>query len=269
MAGTSQINANGISINYLIEGDGPLVTLSHSLACDLSMWDEQAQALTAHGYRVLRFDTRGHGNTRAPEGEYTLEQLAQDLQGLLTGLGVTQTHFAGLSMGGMIGQVFALKYPGVFQSLVLCDTASRFPPEAAPLWRGRIDIARSKGMEALVIPTLERWFTAPFREANTAVVSRIAKSIRDTPVAGYCGCCAAIPAINVTDQLHNIKCPVLVICGEQDPGTPVAMAREIHAAIPGSELCLLPQAAHLSNLEQPDKFNAALLGFLDKVANKA
>ncbi len=125
------ITTNGIDIHYTLEGEGPTVTMSHSLGCKLTMWDEQARAL-AQRYRVLRFDTRGHGQTSAPTGAYTLEQLADDLYGLLTELGIAQTHFVGLSMGGMIGQVFALKHPHMVRSLALCDTTSRVPPDSWP-----------------------------------------------------------------------------------------------------------------------------------------
>ena len=120
---------NGIEINYTIEGQGPWVVMSHSLACDHSMWDEQVRLLKSH-YRVLRFDTRGHGGSGAPDGAYTLDMFAEDLLGLLDGLSVEAPHFIGLSMGGMIGMTFALKYPKRFRSLVLCDTSSRLPPEA-------------------------------------------------------------------------------------------------------------------------------------------
>jgi pimeloyl-ACP methyl ester carboxylesterase len=119
-----------IDINYEIEGNGPWLTMSHSLACNLNMWDPQMPALTKK-FRVLRYDTRGHGQSSAPAGEYTLEQLADDVKGLLDALKIKQTHWAGLSMGGMIGQTFALKYPGLFQSMVLADTTSRRPPDAA------------------------------------------------------------------------------------------------------------------------------------------
>jgi 3-oxoadipate enol-lactonase len=126
-----KIAANGIQVNYQVEGDGPWVVMSHSLACSLAMWTPQIAALRSR-YRVLAFDTRGHGASDAPAGAYTLEQLADDLHGLLAALKVERPHFVGLSMGGMIGMTYALKYPGVFRSLVLCDTTSRFPPEAAP-----------------------------------------------------------------------------------------------------------------------------------------
>ena len=262
-----KLKANGIEINYEIEGDGPVVTFSHSLACNLSMWDEQARALKGR-YRVLRFDTRGHGQTSAPAAAYSLDQLADDLKGLLDGLGVATTHFVGLSMGGMVGQVFALKHPAMVQSLVLCDTTSRYPAAAASIWEERIKTVGVKGMEPMVAPTLERWFTAPFRARRKDLIEKVGAMIRSTPAAGYVGCCHAIPKINVTDRLKEVRCPALVIVGEEDPGTPVDMARELHAAMPGAELAILSRASHLSNLEQPGEFNRALGGFLDKVSGR-
>ena len=260
-----KLSANGIDINYLIEGEGPWLTMSHSLACNLHMWDEEAKRLSKR-YKVLRYDTRGHGASSAPAGAYTLELLADDLHGLLRALGVQSTHFVGLSMGGMIGQTFALKYPGVFKSLALCDTSSRYPAEAAGLWADRIKTVQAQGMEPLVEPTLARWLTESFRKSNAGVVAKVAAMIRSTPVPGYVGCCNAIPKINLTDKLGEIRCPTVVIVGKDDAGTPVSMAQDIHQAIPGSELVVIDSAAHLSNLEQPEAFNRALAAFLDKVA---
>lgn len=259
-----ETTVNGNKINYEIAGAGPWLTLSHSLACDLHMWDEQMDALTKK-YKVLRYDTRGHGKSTAPQGAYTLDQLADDVQGLLTSLGIERTHWAGLSMGGMIGQTFALKYPGVFQSMVLADTTSRYPAEAAGVWQDRINTAQTKGMDAVVDGTLARWFTEPYRKTKPPAVEHVAKSIRSTPVAGFVGCCHAIPKINLTHRLKEIDCPTLVIVGEQDPGTPVSMAREIHEGKPGSELVIIPSAAHLSNIEQPQAFTRAMLEFLGNV----
>ena len=255
--------ANGIEINYEIHGKegAPWLALSHSLACSVRMWDPQIEALKSE-YRILAFDTRGHGATEAPKGAYTLDLLADDLYFLLKELKITATHFCGLSMGGMIGQTFALKYPGVFKTLTLADTTSRYPAEAWPLWQDRIKTAQTKGMEPLAQPTLERWFTEPFRKSNPAAVDGIRKLIVSTPVAGYAGCCNAIPQINLTARLKEIKCPILVIVGADDPGTPPAMAREIHANAPGSKLVVLPSAAHLANLEQPEGFTRALREFL-------
>jgi 3-oxoadipate enol-lactonase len=255
--------ANGIQINYEVHGKegAPWLVLGHSLACSVRMWNPQVAALKDR-YRILAYDSRGHGASEAPPGPYTLELLADDLFFLLKELKITAAHYCGLSMGGMIGQTFALKYPGALRTLTLADTTSRYPAEAWPLWQERIKIAETKGMEPLAQPTLERWFTGPFRKSNAAAVDAIRQLIVATPVAGYAGCCHAIPKINVTARLKEIKCPILVIVGADDPGTPVAMAQEIHANAPGSKLVVLPQAAHLANLEQPAGFSRALGDFL-------
>ena len=263
-----KISANGIEINYQVEGEGPVVTFSHSLACSLAMWDEQVAALRGR-YRVLRYDTRGHGGTSAPAGAYSLEQLAADLQALLGALGITETHFVGLSMGGMIGQVYALQHPQVVKSLVLCDTTSRYPAAAGAIWEERIRTTEAKGMGPHVEPTLGRWFTAPFRARRKDMMARVGALIASTPPQGYIGCFHAIPKINVTDRLGGVTCPALVIVGEEDPGTPVEMARDIHTALPAAELAILRSASHLSNLEQPEEFNRVLLRFLDKASGQS
>jgi 3-oxoadipate enol-lactonase len=260
-----KIKTNGIEINCVIEGAGPWVTMSHSLACNLSMWDPQMQSLTKH-YKVLRFDTRGHGASSAPEGAYTLEQMADDVHGLFAALHIKRTHWVGLSMGGMIGETYALKYPGVFQSMVLADTTSRRPPNAEQMWGERVHMARDQGMAALVEGTLGRWFTEPYRKAHPDVMARIGNDIRNTPVDGFAGCCAAIAKIDLLDRLKEIDCPALVIVGDQDHGTPPEMARQIHANLRGSELLIIPSAAHLSNVEQPAVFNKALVEFLGRAA---
>ena len=259
-----KIKANGIQIEYDVQGEGPWVVMSHSLACASAMWDEQAQALKGK-YKVLRFDTRGHGGSDAPAEAYTLDMLADDLHGLLGKLGVGSPHFVGLSMGGMIGMTYALKYPRAFKSLVLCDTSSRIPPEAKPVWAERIQIATERGMEPLVEPTLKRWFTEPFLAKRSSLIERVADMIRKTPARGYVGCCHAIPQIDLTGKLGAITCPVQVIVGDKDVGTPVAMSEAIHRAIPSSELVIIADASHLSNLEQPAAFNAALLKFLGRL----
>lgn len=254
---------NGIQTYYELHGreGAPWLVLGHSLACSVRMWDPQIEALKGR-YRILAYDTRGHGASDAPAGPYTLDMLADDLAALLKAVGATNPHFCGLSMGGMIGQTFALKYPGVLRSLVLADTTSRYPAEAAAVWAERIRTAQTKGMEPLAQPTLERWFTAPFRQNHPETVDAIRQLIVATPVAGYAGCSAALPKINTTARLKDIGVPILVIVGEQDGGTPPAMAREIHENAPGSTLVVLPQAAHLANLEQPEAFTRALDGFL-------
>jgi 3-oxoadipate enol-lactonase len=259
--------ANGITVNYALEGaaSAPVVIVSHSLAAHLGMWEPQMAALS-RSFRVLRYDTRGHGGTQVPVDAYTLQQLADDALGLLDTLGIDRAHWLGLSLGGMVGQTLALRAPNRLRSLVLCDTTSRVAPEARALWESRIRTAEAQGMEPLVEPTIERWFTAPFRQRRPEVVDRVRTMIRETDPRGYAGCCHAIAALDLTDRLPAIRLPTLVVVGEDDPGTPVAAARTIHEHIKDSELAILPSAAHLSNLEQPEAFNNAVLTFLGRVA---
>lgn len=262
-----RLTANGIHMHYTLNGpaSAPVVTLSHSLATNLAMWEPQASALAAR-YRVLRYDTRGHGGTDAPSGPYSLDQLAEDAVALLRALGVERTHFVGLSMGGMIGQVLALTHPETLRSLILCDTSSRVPPEAKPVWDERIRMAESHGMEPHVEPTLGRWFTAPFASKSPETVESVRAMIRETKPQGYVGCCHAIKALDLTDRLSAITVPTLIVVGEDDPGTPVAASRAIHERIRGSELAVLKSASHLSNIEQPETFTKALLDFLGRRA---
>ena len=259
--------ANGINMHYALEGpeSAPVVTLSHSLATDFSMWDPQVAVLKS-GYRVLRYDTRGHGGTDAPEGPYTLEQMAEDIKALLQTLGIPRTHFMGLSMGGMIAQVLALKYPSLLRSLILCDTSSRIPEEALPVWEERFELAQKQGMDSLVEPTMERWFTASFRREPLPVLDKIRGMIRVTPLKGYLGCSRAIMGLNLTERLSEIALPTLIVVGEEDPGTPVSASQAIHEQINGSELVILKSAAHLSNIEQQQAFNTAVLDFLKRWA---
>jgi 3-oxoadipate enol-lactonase len=260
-----KIRANGIEMHYVMDGPerAPVVTLSHSLATTLAMWEPQARAL-ARRYRVLRYDTRGHGGTEAPAGAYSLDLLAEDARALLAALGITRTHWIGLSMGGMIGQTLALSSPALFATLALCDTSSRVPPEARPTWDERIATAESKGMEPLVEPTIARWFTPPFIAAHPEVVDPVRAMIRATSPRGYAGCCHALKVLDLTDRLGAIRMPTVVIVGEDDPGTPVAASRSIHEHIADSELVIIKSAAHLSNLEQPDTFTQTLTGFLGR-----
>jgi 3-oxoadipate enol-lactonase len=257
-----KIRANGIEQYYTAEGAGPWLVMSHSLACDSAMWGEQAELL-AKRFKVLRYDTRGHGRSDAPAGPYTLDMLADDAKGLLDALGVREAHWIGISMGAMIGQTLALKHPGVLKSLVLADTTSRNPPEAWPMWKERIEVAEAKGMEAVVESTLARWFTEPYRKARADRIRPIADMIRATPVAGYVGCCHAIPKIDLTARLKEIRVPVLAVTGAEDAAAPGT--RTIHENLPGSEFVVIPAASHISNIEQPEAFNQALTRFYNRI----
>ena len=256
------ISANGITVNYRLEGpdDGPVVMLSNSLMSNLFMWDAQMPAL-ARRYRVLRYDNRGHGATEGTPPPYSIDLLVDDARALLDALNIASVHFVGLSLGGMIGQLLAVRHPTLLKSLVLCDTSSHMPPE--PLWEDRIRTAEDKGLEAMAPAAIERWFTAPFHERGAAEIDRIGRMIRTTGLAGYVGCCRAIQAMDQTAILSAITTPTLIVVGANDPATPVAASEIIHRAIAGSELVVLDDAAHLANIEQPEAFNRAVIAFLE------
>jgi 3-oxoadipate enol-lactonase len=255
---------NGIETYYELHGKegAPWLAFSHSLACSVRMWDPQIAAFKDR-FRILVYDTRGHGQSAAPKGPYSLEALTDDLHALLKTLNIARTHFVGLSMGGMIGQVFSLKYPAIFDRMVLADTGHTQTPETLKQWQERIQTAETKGMQPLVQPTIERWFTPPFRNSEPA--RKIAAIIEKTPVAGYVGCCHAISKLNTTARLKDIKRPVLAIAGEQDAAAPGT--RYVGENIPGAKLVMIPQAAHIANLEQAETFNRALRDFLSSPAS--
>ncbi|MDO8787470.1 MAG: 3-oxoadipate enol-lactonase [Sulfuritalea sp.] len=259
------VRVNDIDVRYQVEGRGPWIALSHSLSCDLTMWDELAVAL-APTFTVLRYDTRGHGGTglasSAPDGAYSFAQLTADITGLLDALNIERTHFVGLSLGGMIGQHLALSAPQRLNKLVIASSTSRIPPQASPLWDERIRLVRAQGCAAMVEGTLGRWFTPGFRAARPELMQRIGSLIAATPVAGYVGCAEAIRHLDITPQLAAIRTPTLVVAGEDDPGTPPAMSAVIAAAIPGARLETIASASHLSCLEQPEAFRRLLAGFL-------
>lgn len=265
-----KIRLDGTGVNYSLEGpaEAPVVTLSHALAANLSMWDPLMSALTPR-YRVLRYDTRGHGGTDAPAGPYSLELLADDARSLLHALGIERTFFIGLSMGSMIGQLLALTHPEMLRGLILCEASSRTSPEMKAVWDERIRVAQIQGMEAHVEPTIDRWFTAPFKERRRDVVDPVRAMIRATPPEGYIGCIRAIQGLDLLDRLGSIRLPTLLIVGEADPASPVASSRAMHERIAGSELVVLKSAAHLANAEQPDAFNRAVTAFLERVGSGA
>ncbi len=255
--------ANGIDVTYHMEGPegAPVVMLSHSLATSLEMWQPQAELLRPD-FRVLRYDSRGHGGTAAAGGDYTIDMLVEDAHALMLTLDIRRVHFMGLSMGGMVGQGLAVAYPDAVASLILASTTSQVPAEARPVWDERIRLAEAEGMEAHVEATVERWFTAPFRAERQDVIDAVRAMIRATPVAGFVGCCRAIRQLHLTEAIGAIVAPTLILVGEEDQGTPVAAARLIHEAIAGSRLTVIEAASHLLNMERPAVFDAAVAAFL-------
>jgi 3-oxoadipate enol-lactonase len=248
-----------VPLHHVVDGDGPVVMLGASLGTDLSMWDALAADL-ARDHRVVRFDTRGHGGSPVPTGGYTLGQLAADVVALADTLAVDRFAYVGLSLGGAIGQVLALEHADRLTSLVLCCTAPVFGDPAT--WSGRADLVRREGVESLVGPTSQRWFTETFRAEHPAEVDRVMGLFRATPPEGYAGCCDALAAYDVTDRLGRIAAPTRVVVGAEDPTCTPEVGRSMVAAIRDADLVVIDDAAHIANVARPAEFRSAVRGHL-------
>ncbi|MES2496570.1 MAG: 3-oxoadipate enol-lactonase [Pseudomonadota bacterium] len=251
---------DGCRLAWRMDGaDGaPVLLLSNSLGTAMDMWLPQLPALTAR-FRVLRYDQRGHGASDAPAGAYSLDRLGRDVVELLDALGLDKVDFCGLSLGGMTGQWLGVHAPERFNRIVLANTAAYMGPPAG--WQGRIGVVLDKGMSAIAAAVLDRWFTPEFLAGSPEAVASVGAFINATNPVGYAGCCAAIRDMDMRPVIGLIRNPVLVIIGGRDPATPPAQGQEIVDAIAGAKGVTF-DAAHLSNVEQPEKFAAALLEFL-------
>ncbi len=257
------VEINGTDLNYRIDGrhGGPSLLFSNSLGTNLGMWDAQVQALSQR-FRIIRYDSRGHGLSGAPDAEYTMDTLGRDALGLMDYLEIDRTHYCGLSKGGMVGQWLGANAGERIEKLVLSNTSSYLNNDE--LWNGRIAAARSAaGMDGLVDAISERWFTPGFRERDPEEVNRVRQMILTTPAHGYAGCCAAIRDMDQRAILPSIAVPTMVIVGDQDPATTPEDGTYIADNIPGARLWTIENAAHLSNIEQPGQFMDALTSFFE------
>lgn len=247
-------------IHYDLSGptDADTLVFSNSLGATLAMWDPQVAALSQE-LRVLRYDTRGHGQSSVTPGPYKIEQLARDVLALLDSLHLDRVHFCGLSMGGMTGMWLALNAPQRLGKLVLCNTAAKIgTPE---MWNPRIETVRKGGMKAVSSAVIERWFSAPFRASSPDVVATIQRTFESHNPEGYAANCAAIRDYDARDSIAGIKLPTLVISGAHDPATTPVEGRYIAQHIHGARYVEL-DAAHLSNIEARDRFNSEVSSFL-------
>ena len=257
-----RIKANGLNFNYMIDGaeGAPWLVLSNSLATTVAMWDEQAAALKGK-YRVLRYDQRGHGGTEAPAGRYAFDTLIADAVALLDALGIKRAHFAGLSMGGATALGLAEQHPDRVDSIIVCDSACMSTPQSSQQWEERIVVAKKQGMEALVEPTMARWFPAETLQKNPPHLAKVRAMIRATPVDGFIGCAAALADHNYNAKVATVKCKALFMVGEKDGTAPAAM-KDLQARLPGSRYVELAGAGHISNMDRPAEFTKAIAEFL-------
>ena len=260
------INTDGRRIYYDLNGpaDAQVVCITHSLTSDGGMWAEQVPLLLDAGYRVLRLDMRGHGGSDPVDGDYTIEQLADDVALSLDFLGIDKVHYIGLSIGGMIGQAFAIKHGQRLTSAMLCDTLPATPVGGEAAWQPRIDAVKEAGTVAVLADgTMERWFTPAFQPKNPARWQQIRSTISGTTPAGYLGCAAAILNFDFIAQLPSITTPTLVICGSDDEGTPPDANKKIAELIPGARYEEIADARHFPNVEHPDIFNNLMMPWLN------
>lgn len=269
-----EIAVNGQNLFYQIDGEapeqssGPWLVFSHSLATDHRIWDDQITAL-ADRYRILRYDSRGHGKSAATEGEYSFEELGGDVLALMDALDIDRAHFVGTSLGGMTALGLGINHGARFLSLSICAANAQIPPQDRDAFGARIQAVLENGMEGVIDGNLSRWFTPGYFAKGGPVIDKCRDMIRGTQPQGYAGCAAAIRSLNYLDRLDQINIPAIVIVGAQDPGTTPAEAKKIADRIKGARYAEIDPGAHNANMENPVAFNKVLGEFLDTVSGTA
>lgn len=253
---------DGCGIAYRFDGPedaAPILLLSNSLGTDMDMWVPQIAEWSEH-FRVLRYDSRGHGASDSPPGAYSIGRLGYDVVELLDALGLDVVYFCGLSLGGMVGQWLAVHAPERIKRLVLANTSCYMGPPSN--WQARIERVLADGMAPLAEASISRWFTPAFAERNPLIVSPIRDMLLATNPAGYAGCCAAIRDMDHRPIVALIRTPTLVIAGKEDPATPLADALYLYERLEKGTIAKL-DAAHLSNVEDAENFGRTVKTFLD------
>ncbi len=261
-----QVDVNGIKMAYQVDGKegAPYVTFVTGIANDLTMWDSQVAEL-GKLYRILRYDLRGHGDTQATEGEYTMDLLVNDLLGLLTELNIQKTHLVGLGLGGAIVQAFAIAQSHRVNALVPCCCRAKMVPDFAALWHKLREAVGKDGVEVIVEPTVQRWFSDEFKAANPQALQNVRNMIRGTTTLGYLGVTAAFIGLDIEERLPQIKAPTLYISGAEDKlGGPPDLMEKLAKKVPGAQHRSVEKAAHIANIQNPARFNTVLGDFLKR-----
>ena len=266
MDGASRIQVGDIEICYRWDGaeHGPVVMMAHAMGTSHKLWDPQIERLGAR-YRILRYDWRGHGDTSAPEGPYSLAQFVEDACGLMDVLDVPWVHWVGISTGGMIGQGLGIHRPDRIRSLALCNTTSKSTPWYRDWVAERQALVKAEGMEPVWARTERLWFTDAFVDAQGPGYTEVREVFVRTPVAGYLGGTSAVVDLDYQEDLHRISVPTLVLGAGADPVTPPEQTHAIASRISGARVAFLEGQHHFSNVEEPDRFTACLADFLGEV----
>lgn len=256
--------ANGILVHYRIEGSegAPWVTFVTGIANDITMWDGQIAALS-EDFRILRFDSRGHGGTEATEGDYTFDMLIGDVLGLWDALGIEKSHLVGLGLGGATAIGLAIDHSDRLAGLVPCCCRAVMTPDFARMWPRLVDTVKRFGMEGIVEPTVQRWFTDDFKAANPQVLDSVRRMIRGTDPRGYYGCIAAFLTLDFVGRIGGISAPTLFVSGADDHlGGPPEIMQDLAERVPGARHVSVPNAAHICNIQNPEGFNRVAGDFL-------
>jgi len=252
-----------LKTNHRIDGrGGRWVTFVTGIANDLTLWDGQVPAL-AGDFRILRYDLRGHGGSEATGGDYSMALLVEDLKALLDAQKIQKTSLVGLGLGGALAQAFAIEHPDRLDRLMPCCCRARMVPDFAAMWHKLRETVRQNGLETIVEPTVQRWFSEDFKAAHPDVLDSIRRMIRGTTLEGYLGVTAAFIALDVEDRLQEIRAPILYVSGAEDKlGGPPALMQGLSGKVKGARHVSVPNAAHIANIQNPEGFNRALREFL-------
>ncbi len=250
-------------LHSIVQGQGPVIVLSHALGCDLHMWDE-VTALLQDRYTVVRYDQRGHGRSPASAADFNMHDLAADAAGLIARLGRGPVHFAGVSMGGMTAQALAALHPDTVRSITIANSAAHYDAAARQGWSTRIETVAAQGVASIADGALQRWLSPDFLARNPQRVAQMREALVRIPAKPYAQACAAVGGIELHLTNPSIRCPALVIGGTLDAATPMALSQQIADGIAGAELATI-EAAHISCVEQPEVFAQLLDGFIQRV----
>ncbi len=260
-----KVDRGGFALATSVTGQpegAPWIILSNSLGASMEMWMPQLELLGRH-YRVLAYDTRGHGRSDAPQGPYTFDELVGDVIALMDHFSIDRADFMGLSLGGMTGLGLAIHHPDRIGRLVCCDARADASVGFVKSWDDRIAAIEAGGLASIMSGTMERWFSQKFRDTRQEQMAAMHAMFLETSATGYIGCAGALKFLDYHKDLGRITCPTLYVVGDEDFGAPPAVMKDMADRTPGAVLAEIAGAAHIANVDEPQSFNAAISAFLE------